>query len=290
MPPCPRMSRSDSSEGALRKYNTPSLRIRVTTTPKKTCLKDLSRATRRSWTTERTDGTHVTAGQLALALTPYAQAMDLAVNRQRPATTQRPSSPWTTESPQSWPQSWTAARPAIAKAEPALLRTTWRETPRPAPWPNGQEPRSVKCFCRLSVVLRLSDVVHVVGARTFCRPRSVAAAPTPAAPSSGPAGQRGRGMQNVLSAKLQAAPQAAAPPRSPAQANPTRRAPSLGAGNPSPQSQSLRASPVPGSHRSLPPPSFDQLVQDIEAAQKKTKNPLGESFFCTVLRCKMLLV
>ena len=39
---------------ALRKYNTPSLRIRVTTTPKKTCLKDLSRATsRRSWTTER---------------------------------------------------------------------------------------------------------------------------------------------------------------------------------------------------------------------------------------------
>ena len=33
--------------------------------------------TRRSWTT---DGTHVTAGQLALALTPYAQVTDLAVN------------------------------------------------------------------------------------------------------------------------------------------------------------------------------------------------------------------
>ena len=29
---------------------------------------------------EVTDGTHVTAGQLALALTPYAQAADLAVN------------------------------------------------------------------------------------------------------------------------------------------------------------------------------------------------------------------
>ena len=29
---------------------------------------------------EVTDGTHVTAGQLALALTPYAQATDLAVN------------------------------------------------------------------------------------------------------------------------------------------------------------------------------------------------------------------
>ena len=41
-------------EGALRKYNTPALRIRVTPSPKKTCLKDLSRATsRRSWTTER---------------------------------------------------------------------------------------------------------------------------------------------------------------------------------------------------------------------------------------------
>ena len=31
-------------------------------------------------TTEVTDGTHVTAGQLALALTPYAQVTDLAVN------------------------------------------------------------------------------------------------------------------------------------------------------------------------------------------------------------------
>ena len=60
----------------MRKYNT----LRYRPTPKKTCLKDLSRATsRRSWTTE-TDGTHVTAGQLALALTPYAQVTDLAVN------------------------------------------------------------------------------------------------------------------------------------------------------------------------------------------------------------------
>ena len=29
---------------------------------------------------EVTDGTHITAGQLALALTPYAQVTDLAVN------------------------------------------------------------------------------------------------------------------------------------------------------------------------------------------------------------------
>ena len=55
---------------------------------------------------EVTDGTHVTAGQLALALTPYAQVTDLA-------TTRPPSSPWTTESPQSWPQS-SALAPAIA--------------------------------------------------------------------------------------------------------------------------------------------------------------------------------
>ena len=90
----------------------------VTTTPKKTCLKDLSRATsRRSWTTEVTDGTHVTAGQLALAVT------DLAV-RQPPATTLLPSSLWTTESP-SWPQSWTAAR----------WRRQLRLWPRRRPWP-----------------------------------------------------------------------------------------------------------------------------------------------------------
>ena len=38
---------------------------------------------------EVTDGTHVTAGQLALALTPYAQVTDL----QPPATTPLPSSP-----------------------------------------------------------------------------------------------------------------------------------------------------------------------------------------------------
>ena len=59
---------------------------------------------------EVTDGTHVTAGQLALALTPYAQVTDLACSRQPPATTRQPSSPWTPGSPQSWPQSWTAVR------------------------------------------------------------------------------------------------------------------------------------------------------------------------------------
>ena len=86
----------------------------VTTTPKKTCLKDrvlvardrtTPRMSHSHWTKasartyvnmfegpvtgnipevldngEVTDGTHVTAGQLALALTPYAQVADLAVN------------------------------------------------------------------------------------------------------------------------------------------------------------------------------------------------------------------
>ena len=40
---------------------------------------------------EVTDGTHVTAGQLALALTPYAQVTDLAVTLRRPATTRLPA-------------------------------------------------------------------------------------------------------------------------------------------------------------------------------------------------------
>ena len=68
-----------------------------------------------------------------------------------------------------------------------------------------------------------------------------------------------------------AAPQAAAPPRSPASAcrrSPTRRASPWGL-NPValPQSQSSRASSSSGqSRRSLPPPSFDQLARDIEAA------------------------
>ena len=84
------MSHSDSSEGALRKYNTPLLRIRVTTTPKKTCLKDLSRAT------------------LALALTPYAQATDLAVNTAA-SDNNAAAIQSLDESPPSWPQSWTAA-------------------------------------------------------------------------------------------------------------------------------------------------------------------------------------
>ena len=37
---------------------------------------------------EVTDGAHVTAGQLALALTPYAQVADLAVNEATPARTE----------------------------------------------------------------------------------------------------------------------------------------------------------------------------------------------------------
>ena len=54
----------------------------VTSTPKKTCLKDLSTNNIPEVLDngEVTDGTHVTAGQLALALTPYAQVTDLAVN------------------------------------------------------------------------------------------------------------------------------------------------------------------------------------------------------------------
>ena len=62
-----------SRTGRARCESTTPLRYKfVTPTPKKTCLKDLSRATSR--------GTHVTAGQLALALTSYAQVTDLAVN------------------------------------------------------------------------------------------------------------------------------------------------------------------------------------------------------------------
>ena len=43
---------------------------------------------------EVTDGTRVTAGQLALALTPYAQVADLAVNTAASGN----NSPWTTKS------------------------------------------------------------------------------------------------------------------------------------------------------------------------------------------------
>ena len=39
------------------------------------------------------------------------------------------------------------------------------------------------------------------------------------------------------------------------------------------------------SRRSLPPPSFDQLAQDMRLL-KKIKNLLGKNFFCTVLRSK----
>ena len=42
----------------------------------------------------------------------------------------------------------------------------------------------------------------------------------------------------------------------------------------------FRQLPVPGSRRSLPPPSFDQLARDIEAALKT----LGRVYFCTGLR------
>ena len=74
---------------------------------------------------EVTDGTHVTAGQLALALTPYAQVTDLAVNTAASGNNAAPSSPWTIESPQSWPPSWTAAR----------WRRQLRPWPRRRPWP-----------------------------------------------------------------------------------------------------------------------------------------------------------
>ena len=68
---------------------------------------------------------------------------------------------------------------------------------------------------------------------------------------------------------------------------------SKGEGNPNsslaPQSQSSRASSSSG-RRSLPPPSFDQLARDIEAASKKIKTLLGESFFCTALGYKKLFL
>ena len=44
-----------------------------------------------------TDGTHVTAGQLALAQTPYAQVTDLAANTAASGNNAA-ASPWTTES------------------------------------------------------------------------------------------------------------------------------------------------------------------------------------------------
>ena len=72
---------------------------------------------------EVTDGTHVTAGQLALALTPYAQVTDLAVNTAAPATTPLPSSPWTAELASKLDSS--ALAPAIAPlATAAALATT----------------------------------------------------------------------------------------------------------------------------------------------------------------------
>ena len=74
---------------------------------------------------EVTDGTHVTAGQLALALTPYAQVTDLAVNTQ------------------SWPQSWTAARWRRLRLLPR--RRPW--PPRTDRWPRT-EAASQRCRAR----------------------------------------------------------------------------------------------------------------------------------------------
>ena len=71
---------------------------------------------------EVTDGTHVTAGQLALALTPYAQVTDLAVNT---AAAGNNAAAIQSESPQSWPPSWTAARwRRQLRPWPAALATT----------------------------------------------------------------------------------------------------------------------------------------------------------------------
>ena len=48
---------------------------------------------------EVTDGTHVTAGQLALALTPYAQVTELAVNTAASGNNAAAIQPWTPGSP-----------------------------------------------------------------------------------------------------------------------------------------------------------------------------------------------
>ena len=53
---------------------------------------------------EVTDGTHVTAGQLALALTPYAQVADLAVNT---AASGNNAAAIQSLDDRGWPQSWT---------------------------------------------------------------------------------------------------------------------------------------------------------------------------------------
>ena len=72
-----------SRTGRARCESTTPLRYEfVTPTPKKTCLKGpvTGNIPEVLDNGEVTDGTHVTAGQLALALTPYAQVTDLAVN------------------------------------------------------------------------------------------------------------------------------------------------------------------------------------------------------------------
>ena len=74
---------------------------------------------------EVTDGTHVTAGQLALALTPYAQVTELAVNTAASGNNAAAIQSLDAGSPQSWPQSWTAAR----------WRRQLRPWPRRRPWP-----------------------------------------------------------------------------------------------------------------------------------------------------------
>ena len=90
---------------------------------------------------EVTDGTHVTAGQLALALTPYAQVTDLAVNTaaagNNAAAIQSLDNRVT-----AVPPSWTAAR----------WRRRLRPWPRRRPWPprTGRWPRTEAASPRCS--------------------------------------------------------------------------------------------------------------------------------------------
>ena len=103
---------------------------------------------------EVTDGTHVTAGQLALALTPYAQVTDLAVNTAASgnnAAAIQSLDDRAEAQPQSQPVSDAAARqgarqpveafPRNASARRACHRRSYRSlTRQPAEAPGGIEP------------------------------------------------------------------------------------------------------------------------------------------------------
>ena len=114
--------------------STTSLRYRPT--PKKACLKDNIPEVLDNG--EVTDGTHVTAGQLALALTPYAQVTDLAVNT---ATTPLPLDDRVTAELASKLDS-SALAPAIAP-----LATAAALAPRTVRWPRT-EAASQRCRAR----------------------------------------------------------------------------------------------------------------------------------------------